>query len=354
MQPKIIIIGAGLTGLTIAYLLRKRNIDVTILEADAKIGGRIDTITGQKGTTIEMGATWFSAVHKNLIKLLNELDLGYFNQHVEGISLFQTSSFVPPQQFTISPAEEPSFRIIGGTFILIQTLANLLKKESIQLSTKVTGIIESKDKLEINCINTKKYAADIVISTIPPNLLINSVNFSPEQPEDLKIICKKTHTWMGESIKFAVEYGSPFWKEKNFSGSIFSQANIIQEQYDHSGFQNKTFALKGFLNAASAKMTKTEREERVIGQLVNLFGKEAQNYVAYFEKVWSQNELTFVPYETFVLPHQNNGNSIYKNSFLNGKFFIAGTETSSLFGGYMEGAILAAQIMVSNLNMHLK
>jgi monoamine oxidase len=34
---------------------------------------------------------------------------------------------------------------------------------------------------------------------------------------------------MGESIKFAVEYASPFWRENNYSGTLFSQASIIQE-----------------------------------------------------------------------------------------------------------------------------
>jgi monoamine oxidase len=30
---------------------------------------------------------------------------------------------------------------------------------------------------------------------------------------------------MGDSIKFAVEYASPFWRE-NYSGTLFSQASI--------------------------------------------------------------------------------------------------------------------------------
>jgi monoamine oxidase len=44
-------------------------------------------------------------------------------------------------------------------------------------------------------------------------------------------LARKTHTWMGDSIKFAVEYASPFWRENNYSGTLFSQASIIQEMY---------------------------------------------------------------------------------------------------------------------------
>jgi monoamine oxidase len=50
---------------------------------------------------------------------------------------------------------------------------------------------------------------------------------------------------MGESIKFAVEYATPFWEKKIF-GTLFSHASIAQEMYDHSTFDNTGFALKGF------------------------------------------------------------------------------------------------------------
>jgi monoamine oxidase len=42
-NTKIIIIGAGLSGLMIAYLYKKKGIDVLILEANTRIGGRIET-----------------------------------------------------------------------------------------------------------------------------------------------------------------------------------------------------------------------------------------------------------------------------------------------------------------------
>jgi monoamine oxidase len=44
-NTKIIIIGAGLSGLMIATSCKKKGIDVLILEA-TRIGGRIETVTG--------------------------------------------------------------------------------------------------------------------------------------------------------------------------------------------------------------------------------------------------------------------------------------------------------------------
>jgi monoamine oxidase len=42
-----------------------------------------------------------------------------------------------------------------------------------------------------------------------------TVVFEPNLPEDIVQVAKK-RTWMGESIKFAVEYTTPFWREKLF------------------------------------------------------------------------------------------------------------------------------------------
>ena len=61
MKQPVIILGAGLTGLTTAWLLKKQGIKALILEARDHIGGRIETIEGANHTPIEMGATWFGA-----------------------------------------------------------------------------------------------------------------------------------------------------------------------------------------------------------------------------------------------------------------------------------------------------
>ena len=121
MNQKIIIVGAGLSGLTLAHLLAKKDIESTVLEASTRIGGRIQTESGKLKTPLELGATWFSNIHVNLTKLINELGLKKFPQFSEGISLFQTKSFEPAQKFYVPESESPSYRVAGGTQNLIDT-----------------------------------------------------------------------------------------------------------------------------------------------------------------------------------------------------------------------------------------
>jgi monoamine oxidase len=341
-KEKVILIGAGLCGLYTAFLLQKKGIEILILEGNSRIGGRIKTITGTTKVTMEMGATWFGNQHYNLKKVLHTLEIPFFKQHTQGISLFETMSFVPPQKFEIPDTEEPSFRIEGGTSALINKLTTEIGIEHIKTSTKIISIKEENKKLILIDSEGNSYSADKVISTIPPNLLINSILFEPNLPENIIQLANKTHTWMGESIKFSVEYKTPFWKEKNYSGTLFSQASIIQEMYDHSTADNSGFALKGFLNGATAVLSKEERQQKVIQQLITFFGPEASDYIAYFENVWREEPFTFHPYKELVLAHQNNGHPLFKNPFLNQKLYISGAETAAQNPGYMDGAIFAA------------
>lgn len=40
---------------------------------------------------------------------------------------------------------------------------------------------------------------------------------------------------------------------------------------------------------------------------------------------------------------------LYEQSFMNGKFYLAGTETSPFFGGYMDGAVYSAVHAAENI-----
>jgi len=155
---------------------------------------------------------------------------------------------------------------------------------------------------------------------------------------------------MGESIKVGLRYAKPFWREKNTSGTIFSNVGPVTEMYDHSNFELSTFALKGFMNSAYASATKEIRKRLILNQLRKYYGNIVDNFLSYEETVWSNEPFTFTNYETAILPHQNNGNPIFKNNYFEGKLIITGSETAVQFPGYMEGAVSSAKSAVEKLS----
>ena len=341
MKSEVIIIGAGLSGLLAARLLKKQGISVVVLEARDRIGGRIDTRKSALDTPIEMGATWFGLKHKNLVSLLHELGIGSFEQYMKGTAYFESFSMAPPQPVELPP-EPPSLRIAGGTAQIIKALAESISTEALYLNHPVKRISFEDQLVRVETVSTI-FEADKVIATVPPALLVDAIEFEPKLPADLVEVARTTHTWMQDSIKLALVYKEPFWKKKGFSGTVFSNVGPITEFYDHSDVTNSKYALCGFISGGFGSLPGSIRQAKVNQQLERTFGKAALDYLEYEEVNWANEPFTKNVKGLNNFPHQNNGHKVYQQSWFDHRFFLAGTETSSEFGGYMDGAVYAAR-----------
>jgi len=340
-DKKIIIIGAGLAGLTAAYFLKKEGISATILEARPRIGGRIHTIYKENEAPIERGATWLGKKHGHLIALLKELEIDAFVQHLGKYAVYEPTSLSHPQVVHLPPNNDPSYRIKGGTSNLINTLRGFIDEEQIQLRQLVQSIENQGTKVRVQT-NKGDFYADTVISTLPPFLLEKTINFSPALTNQFKTVASHTHTWMGESIKVGLTFKKAFWLEGQTSGTIMSNVGPIPEMYDQSDFENKHFALVGFMNGSFFSLTREERKEMILKQLEKYYGNQVRDFLSYEEAIWRKEEFTFKNYESHILPHQNNGNAVFQESYFDGKLLMAGAETAKNYPGYMDGAVESA------------
>ncbi len=344
--PDIVIIGGGFSGLLIAYLLREEGMTPQILEARNRLGGRIYTLRSDDDPPIELGATWLGKKHHHLLELLDDLDIDIYEQYMGDKGYYEPMSVSPPQLVDLPPNEEPSYRIEGGTDNVIQVLADHLDQSQMYLDQEVKDIRKKDARLEVQT-ESDLFKADYVISTLPPKLLVEYIDFSPSLPDELTDIALQTHTWMAESIKVALTFEEPFWRNPGSSGTIFSNVGPVNEMYDHSS--NNYYALKGFMNDAYHSVSCERRKQLVIEQLRRFYGSKADNYLSYRELVWEKEPFTYRNYNQPVVPHQYNGHSIFQNPFLDEQLLISGSETATEFPGYMDGAVESAQRAVRQL-----
>jgi len=188
--------------------------------------------------------------------------------------------------------------------------------------------------------NGKKLRSSRVVTTLPPQLLASDIRFSPPLHQDVLDVMKNTHTWMGNSVKGAVTYKVPFWKEQGLSGALYSNPGPFAQMYDQSNENGA--ALAGFFNAKISRLPFEERKKKVIEQLVRIFGEEAKYCLDYRDTTWSEEHFTKHSNAPRLSRHQNNGHELYEQPLMDGRLIIGGSETSSTGGGYMEGAVHSA------------
>nr|WP_290225508.1 FAD-dependent oxidoreductase [Trichocoleus desertorum] len=78
---KIAIIGAGLSGLAVAYYLSKTGEQVTVFEKSDRVGGNVHTVPVQVGDRVrwvDLGVNDFNAAtYTNIVKMLDQLNIPY-------------------------------------------------------------------------------------------------------------------------------------------------------------------------------------------------------------------------------------------------------------------------------------
>ncbi|MFG1994562.1 flavin monoamine oxidase family protein [Actinoplanes sp. NPDC048988] len=83
----VVVVGAGVTGLTAAVRLREAGLDVVVLEARDRVGGRLLTETVD-GVRLEIGGQWVSPDQTALLAMIDELGLTTYPRYRSGESVY--------------------------------------------------------------------------------------------------------------------------------------------------------------------------------------------------------------------------------------------------------------------------
>lgn len=345
MKTPTLIIGGGLTGLYLAYLLQQAGHDFELVEARNRFGGRIKSLH-VASEAFDLGPSWIWQGQNRIAALLQDLGLQTFEQWSRGSQLYeQADGTVVANTGFMSMAG--SMRICGGTSALTDALVSRLDPARLHAGHAVTAVAQGAATLA----DGRMITADRIVIATPPRVAAQT-GFVPALPDQSISSLRAIPTWMGAHAKFVAVYDTPFWRADGLSGDASSRRGPLAEIHDASPADGSLGALFGFvgLPADLRKQAGAELEAAALAQLTHLFGPKASAPLAIQMQDWSQARYTAT--QADASPPQ--GHPPYRmppalRDVWNGQLVFAVTEMAPDNGGLIEGALAAAEAAAATI-----
>ncbi|XP_072301022.1 amine oxidase [flavin-containing] [Eucyclogobius newberryi] len=438
----VVVVGAGISGLSAAKLLKASGLSPVVLEARDRVGGRTFTVQNKHAKWVDLGGAYVGPTQNRILRLAKEYGIQTYKvnerenlvHYTNGKSYPFKGSFPPTwnpfiymdlnsffrtldemgkeipreapwraphaeewdkmtmQQLiektcwtsaaghfaklfvNVNVTSEPHevsalwflwyVRQCGGTMRIFSTsnggqerkfqggsgqISEGMAKElgeRVKLQSAVYKIDQSGDNVVVETVDKQIYKAKYVVIATPPGLNLK-IHFTPELPPLRNQLIHRTP--MGSVIKCMVYYKENFWRKKGYCGSMIieDKGSPIALTLDDTKPDGTVPAIMGFILASKSRelsdLTKEERLKRICEIYSKVLGTdEALHPVHYEEKNWCEEEYSGGCYTAYFPPGiLTQYGRVLRQPI--GRLYFAGTETATVWSGYMEGAVEAGE-----------
>ncbi len=351
----ILIVGGGLSGLALALRLEHAGVSYLLIEARDRMGGRIYSPrldTASETGNFDMGPAWFWRGQPRIEAIVNTFGLKTFEQYANGDLMYQ-DAHGNVQRGRGFNSMAGSLRLEGGMGSLISAFVDLLPGEKLLLKNRLTKLhcSESKILAEVNG-GAKKFKCKRVVLALPPRIAAAHIDYKPELSNAAASAMQKIPTWMAGHAKIMAVYDRPFWREAGLSGDVGSQSGPMMEIHDASPATGGPYALFGFIGEpALGRDEQVETlKQRALNQFGQIFGNQALAPSEIVLQDWAFETETSAPLDLQPLfHHPDYGLPLALSDLWEGRLLLGSTETARQFGGYLEGALEAADDIAQKL-----
>jgi monoamine oxidase len=436
-QADVAVIGAGLAGLAAARAVAAAGVDVVVLEARSRVGGRTYTKPASDGTALDLGAQWIGPAQQRLAALAESVGVTTFRMYDSGnniqyqdgrrsiyagaipiddpmvametvetmLTLNLMANEVPldaPWEaakagewdtHTVATWMENNVASTGVRKLLALTIQAVFSAEprdisllhvlfyihsagglkqligvtggaqesrfhggAQQISIKVAEALGervilhapvhtiSQDdagvRVESDALTMKAQRA---IVAIPPTLA-GRIRYRPIMPASRDQLTQRMP--MGTVIKVHCLYETPFWREEGLSGQVTSDTGLVRISFDNSPESGSPGVLLAFIEGDEGRRwgrrSAGERRTAVLQCLAGYFGEKAGRPFEYVEYNWAEEEYSRGCYGGYMPPGvwMNYGEALRTPI---SRLHWAGTETATVWNGYMDGAVQSGE-----------
>jgi monoamine oxidase len=443
----VVVVGAGLAGLTAATELAHAGHSVAVLEARHRVGGRTLNHPVGNGEVVEVGGQWVGPGQDRIIARAKALGIKTFKTYTKGEQILEYRGkkthfmgLIPPLpepdakdfdellakmiklQDTV-PRDEPwtakqaaafdgqtaetfmlsnsstygarflfnlavsavfaadprdlsllhmlfyfhsgngvinltstaggaqDSRFHGGSQLVSIRMAERLGKRIVQ-GAPVRQITQNGAGVTV-LSDAGTWRAKRAIVAVSP-MLAGRIAYDPPMPALRDGLTQ--HVPQGSVIKFEAVYPKPFWRAEGLSGYANSDQHPIVLTYDNSPPEGKPGVLLAFVLGEDARklgtLSATSRRKIVLDGFARLYGSRAARPRELIEHNWSEELWTRGCYAGYFPPGvwSDYGKALRAPV---GRIHWAGTETSEIFMGYMDGAVRSGERAAAEVGSEL-
>jgi monoamine oxidase len=241
-------------------------------------------------------------------------------------------------------------RPVGGMGAIYRPMAAELG-DSIHLSQPVRCIHQDADGVRVRAEDLTVRARRAIVAV--PLAIADKISYKPMLPVDRSFLHQRMPS--GSIIKTSVVYDEPFWRGDGLSGQSAapgSPATITIDACTDTGRPGVLCVIiEGPIARQVGRLDDAERRSAVLGALVERFGRKAGFPVDYIEQNWSAERYS----GGGMLSHAPTGVLTQFGHALRepcGRIHWAGTESSAVMCGWIDGAIRSGERAASEVLEH--
>jgi len=231
-------------------------------------------------------------------------------------------------------------RFVGGSQVVSERVSERLGRRVV-LGTPVRRIVQDGDGVRVIASGLTVRAARAIVA-VPPVLALD-IAFAPALPQAKVRILRGLRP--GHLMKAEAIYPRPFWRDAGLTGQSVGDF-AVGSTFDNSPPDGSMGVLMGFVGGAQARrlsaLTAPARRAAVLDAFAAYFGEAARTPTGYIDKDWTKDRWTRGCPTGHTPPGvlSRYGPALRRAT---GRVHWAGSETSTFWQGYMDGAVRSGE-----------